>query len=239
MPMTRLLSALPALLLCACQDSAPRTPASPAPLPPTGSAPAGNPAEPTPAAPPSPAAPSETSMSAPSPAAGSSPSLATFGAGCFWCVEAVLEQLEGVRDVRSGYMGGSERPTYRQVCTGLTPFAEVVQVEFDPAKISYATLLEWFWVLHDPTTLNRQGADVGPQYRSVIFAHGDEQRATAEASKRAAQADFKSPIVTEIAAAMEFFPAEEYHQDYYRSNKSQGYCRAVIAPKLKKLELQY
>lgn len=235
MPIPRLLSTLPLLLLSACQDSAPRAPSSPTPQ----TSALGQPGDPSPSSPSSPAAEAASPMSASAQNSSSAPSLATFGAGCFWCVEAVLEQLEGVRDVRSGYMGGTQRPTYREVCTGLTPFAEVVQVEFDPAKISYATLVEWFWVLHDPTTLNRQGADVGPQYRSVIFVHGAEQRATAEASKRAAQADFKSPIVTEITEAMEFFPAEEYHQDYYRNNKSQGYCRAVITPKLKKLELQY
>jgi peptide-methionine (S)-S-oxide reductase len=235
MPIPRLLSTLPLLLLSACQDSAPRAPSSPTPQ----TSVLGQPPAPNTGSPSTSAADAPPTMSATSPSSESAPSLATFGAGCFWCVEAVLEQMEGVRDVSSGYMGGSKRPTYREVCTGLTPFAEVVQVQFDPAKISYATLLEWFWVLHDPTTLNRQGADEGPQYRSVIFVHDAEQRATAEASKRAAQADFKSPIVTEISDAMEFFAAEEYHQDYYRNNKSQGYCRAVITPKLKKLELRY
>jgi peptide-methionine (S)-S-oxide reductase len=165
--------------------------------------------------------------------------LATFGAGCFWCVEAVLEQLDGVLDVRSGYMGGRlERPTYKQVCAGDSGHAEVVQVSFDPARIPYAELLDWFWQLHDPTTLNRQGADVGEQYRSAIFYHSEEQRAEAERSRAAAAADFEDPIVTEITPAEAFYEAEDYHQDYYRGNREQGYCRAVIRPKLKKLGLE-
>ena len=164
--------------------------------------------------------------------------VATFGAGCFWCVEAVLEQLDGVFDVSSGYMGGTvPNPTYKQVCAGTTGHAEVVQVTFDPAVIPYATLLDWFWKLHDPTTLNRQGADVGTQYRSAIFVHSEAQRAAAERSKAAAQPAFDDPIVTEITTASEYYPAEDYHQDYYRLNTSQGYCRAVIAPKLNKLGL--
>ena len=165
--------------------------------------------------------------------------LATFGAGCFWCVEAVLEQLDGVLDVRSGYMGGElERPTYKQVCAGTTGHAEVVQVTFDPARISYAALLDWFWQLHDPTTLNRQGADVGEQYRSAIFYHSDEQRQAAERSKTAAAADFGDPIVTEITPAATFYEAEDYHQGYYQANREQGYCRMVIRPKLEKLGLE-
>jgi peptide-methionine (S)-S-oxide reductase len=165
--------------------------------------------------------------------------LATFGAGCYWCVEAVLEQLEGVADVRSGFMGGSvANPSYDAVCSGRTGHAEVVQVDFDPQAITYDELLDWFWRLHDPTTLNRQGADVGTQYRSAIFYHSEAQRRAAEASKAAAQADFRAPIVTEITAAGPFYAAAEYHQDYYRQNKSQGYCRAVIAPKLDKLGLE-
>lgn len=227
------------LTLGACQDSAPRTP----PSGPTGS---GLPADPTAQAPltgkaATESTPSEepSSMSSSNPVPGAPMGLATFGAGCFWCVEAVLEQLEGVTDVRSGYMGGSERPTYKQVSSGTTRHAEVVQVDFDPSRISYETLLAWFWKLHDPTTLNRQGADVGPQYRSVIFYHDEAQRLAAVASKAAAQADFKDPIVTEISPALEYYPGEDYHQDYYRNNKTQGYCRAVIAPKLKKLELEH
>jgi peptide-methionine (S)-S-oxide reductase len=167
--------------------------------------------------------------------------VATLGAGCFWCVEAVLEQVEGVLDVRSGYMGGAaEQPTYEQVCTGATGHAEVVQVRFDPSRLSYEELLGWFWRLHDPTTRDRQGNDVGPQYRSVIFVHSPEQRATAEASRSAADASgaFSGPIVTEITEAGAFFEAEGYHQDYYRLNKGQPYCQVVIAPKLGKLGLQ-
>jgi peptide-methionine (S)-S-oxide reductase len=165
--------------------------------------------------------------------------LATFGAGCYWCVEAVLEQLDGVLGVTSGFMGGSVAdPSYTAVCTGKTGHAEVVQVEFDPTRITYDELLGWFWRLHDPTTLNRQGADVGTQYRSAIFFHSDAQRAAAERSKAAAAADFDAPIVTEITAAATFWRAKEEHQDYYRQNREQGYCRMVIRPKLRKLELE-
>ncbi len=172
-------------------------------------------------------------------AAPDSREIATLGAGCFWCVEAVLEQLDGVLGVTSGYMGGeSENPTYKDVCTGTTGHAEVVQVEFDPATISYDAILAWFWRLHDPTTLNRQGADVGTQYRSVIFYHSEAQREAALRSKEAAQPDFSDPIVTEISEAGPYYTGEAYHQDYYRNNKTQGYCRAVIAPKLDKLGLE-
>ena len=166
---------------------------------------------------------------------------ATFGAGCFWCVEAVLQQIDGVEEVVSGYMGGTvENPTYKQVCTGKTGHAEVVQVTFDPARIPYEHVLEWFWKLHDPTSLNRQGNDVGTQYRSVIFFHTEEQRHAAERSKKALEKSGKhlGPIVTEITKAGPFYKAEGYHQDYYRLNKSKGYCRAVIAPKLDKLGLE-
>lgn len=175
-----------------------------------------------------------------SPAAGEArPALATFGAGCYWCVEAVLEQLDGVIDVRSGFMGGNvPDPSYEAVCSGETGHAEVVQVEFDPAKITFEELLGWFWRLHDPTTLNRQGADFGTQYRSVIFVHDDGQRAVAEASKRAAQAEFADPIVTEIAPVSAFYEAKGEHQDFYRSNPAYGYCRVVIRPKMKKLGLE-
>jgi peptide-methionine (S)-S-oxide reductase len=167
--------------------------------------------------------------------------IATFGAGCFWCVEAVLEQLDGVLDVTSGYMGGHVAdPSYRDVCTGSTGHAEVVEVRFDPERIGYSELLDWFWRLHDPTTLNRQGADVGTQYRSAIFTHSDEQREQAEASKAAADATgaFSSPIVTEITPAGAYYPAEADHQDFYRQNREYGYCRAIITPKLGKLGLQ-
>ena len=169
----------------------------------------------------------------------------SLGAGCFWCIEAVLEQLDGVEAVVSGYMGGQvKNPTYRQICTGTTGHAEIVQVHFDPKKIPLKTILSYFWKLHDPTTLNRQGADVGTQYRSVIFYHNDEQKALAEAQKKAVNESkvFKDPVVTEISKAVKFYEAEEYHQDYYRLNKDNPdgnirYCRAVISPKLDKLGL--
>ena len=166
--------------------------------------------------------------------------LATFGAGCFWCVEAVYDQIEGVSEVRSGYAGGeTEDPTYEEVCTGTTGHAEVCELAFDPAVISYEELLDWFWRLHDPTTLNRQGADVGTQYRSAIFYHSEVQREAAERSKQEAQASFADPIVTEITPASTFYVAEAKHQDYYFGNQGQGYCRMVIKPKLKKLGLEY
>ncbi len=164
---------------------------------------------------------------------------ATFGMGCFWCSEAVFDRLKGVEKVVSGYSGGHvKNPTYEQVSTGQTGHAESVQVTFDPAQISYPQLLEVFFKTHDPTTLNRQGNDVGTQYRSVIFYHNDEQRNLAEQYKRkldAAKA-FHRPIVTEIAAFQEFFPAEDYHQDYYRLHGRQPYCQMVIRPKISKLE---
>lgn len=165
----------------------------------------------------------------------------TLGAGCFWCVEAVYKQIPGVISATSGYMGGKvKHPTYQQVCEENTGHAEVVQVVFDPKKLSFEKLLGWFWQLHDPTTLNRQGADVGTQYRSVIFYHTDAQKTAAEASKKTAQADFKDPIVTEITKVTDFWPAENYHQDYYFLNKNKnGYCRMVIEPKLKKLKLDH
>lgn len=164
---------------------------------------------------------------------------ATFGAGCFWCSEAVFERLKGVEKVVSGYSGGYvKNPTYQQVCTGLTGHAEVVQVTYDPAQISYAQLLEVFWKTHDPTTLNRQGNDVGTQYRSVIFYHNDQQQKLAEQYKQmlGAAHGFRAPIVTEIAPFQEFFPAEDYHQDYYRLHGHQPYCQMVIRPKIVKLE---
>ncbi|MCB9899597.1 MAG: peptide-methionine (S)-S-oxide reductase MsrA [Planctomycetes bacterium] len=167
--------------------------------------------------------------------------IATFGAGCFWCVEAVLEQIDGVLDVRSGYMGGTvANPSYKQVCTGTTGHAEVAQITFDPTKISYSQLLGWFWKLHDPTTLNQQGADHGTQYRSVIFWHTEAQRDAALASKKKVEdaGVFDRPIVTEITRAGPFYEAEDYHQDYYRQNKGQAYCQYVISPKLEKLGLE-
>jgi peptide methionine sulfoxide reductase msrA/msrB len=162
---------------------------------------------------------------------------ATFGAGCFWCVEAVFQQLEGVISVVSGYEGGRvKNPTYREVCSGLTGHAEVIQVTFDPHKISFAQLLEVFWQTHDPTTLNRQGADTGTQYRSVVFYHSEEQMRLAEHYKQELNASgaYNSPIVTEISPASTFYPAEDYHQNYFRLNPEQGYCRAVIMPKVEK-----
>jgi peptide-methionine (S)-S-oxide reductase len=170
--------------------------------------------------------------------ASNSGSLATFGGGCFWCVEAVFERLPGVKSVTSGYAGGiTPNPDYKSVCAGTTGHAEVVQIEFDPAVISFEKLLEIFWLAHDPTTLNQQGADRGTQYRSVILYHDDEQKAAAEASKQTAQSQFDSPIVTEITPLGRFYPAEAYHQDFYRNNPAQPYCLATIPPKLKKLDL--
>ena len=151
-------------------------------------------------------------------------SIATFGAGCFWCVEAVFEQLDGVHAVESGYMGGEvQDPTYREICSGTTGHAEITQIHYDPQIISYETLLDWLWRSHDPTTLNRQGADTGTQYRSAIFYHSEAQREAAEASKVTAQEDFTAPIVTEITAATTYYPAEDYHQDYLKKNPN-GYC---------------
>ena len=166
-------------------------------------------------------------------------SVATFGAGCFWCVEAVFEQLEGVHAVESGYMGGEvQDPTYREICSGITGHAEVTQIHYDPKIVSYETLLEWLWRSHDPTTLNRQGADIGTQYRSAIFYHNEAQRKAAVASRAAAQKDFTAPIVTEITAASIYYPAEDYHQDYYRQNPNAPYCKIVIRPKLEQLALE-
>ena len=161
----------------------------------------------------------------------------TLGAGCFWCTEAVFQQIPGVRAVTSGYMGGHiAKPTYEQICDGDTGHAEVTRIVFDPAKAPLEKLLDTFWKAHDPTTLNRQGADVGTQYRSAIFYETEAQREIAEKSKAAAQAKFSEPIVTEITKAADFYPAENYHQDYYRLNKGRNpYCQVVIAPKLNKL----
>ena len=168
--------------------------------------------------------------------------LATFGAGCFWCVEAVFRELNGVEKVTSGYAGGTvPNPTYEQVCAGTTGHAEAIQLVFDPAVIRYEELLTIFWKTHDPTTLNRQGGDVGTQYRSAIFYHSEEQRQAAEKSKAALAAAgyYKSPIVTQIAATTSFCPAEPYHQDYYLNNPAQPYCRVVIAPKMEKFRQQF
>ena len=164
---------------------------------------------------------------------------ATFGGGCFWCVDAVYQYVPGVIKITSGYAGGTvPDPTYEQVCTGRTGHAEVVQITYDPSKVSYDQLLDLFWKAHDPTTLNRQGADHGTQYRSIILTSTPEEAAAAEASKKKAQSQFSDPIVTEIKPLTAFYPAEEYHQDYYSNNKQKNpYCQMVIAPKLKTLGL--
>ena len=165
--------------------------------------------------------------------------IATFGTGCFWCTEAVFQQLKGVKSVVSGFSGGHvENPSYEQVVTGATGHAEVCQIEFDPDQISFEDLVEIFFDTHDPTTLNRQGNDYGPQYRSVIFYHTEEQREIAERVKREndASGKWKKPIVTEITAFDKFYPAEDYHQNYFKNNPNQGYCRYVIAPKVAKFE---
>lgn len=168
--------------------------------------------------------------------------VATLAGGCFWCLEAVYDQLRGVEDVASGYSGGHVRsPSYREVCTGATGHAEVVQVTFDPAAISFQEILEVFFTVHDPTTLNRQGADVGTQYRSAIFFHSSEQKATAEQVIRELDAAQLWParIVTEVTPFDAFYPAEEYHQEYFARNPGQGYCAVVIAPKVAKFRKQY
>jgi peptide-methionine (S)-S-oxide reductase len=162
---------------------------------------------------------------------------ATLGGGCFWCVEAVYERLPGVLSVTSGYAGGqTENPTYEQIGTGKTGHAEVVQIEYDPAKVSYEKIIDLFWDAHDPTTLNRQGADVGTQYRSIILTEDAGQERMAKDSMERAQADFRSPIVTEIVPLTKFYPAEDYHQDFYRQNPAHPYNIAVTRPKLKKFE---
>ena len=163
---------------------------------------------------------------------------ATFGAGCFWCVEAVFQRLEGVKDVVPGYCGGTKvNPTYNEVCTGRTGHAEVAQITFNPETISFDELLNMFWLSHDPTTKNRQGNDVGTQYRSAIFYHNEEQQSAAEKSKENLDNSniFSDQIVTEITALDKFWPAEDYHNDYYKKNPNQPYCRFIIKPKLDKL----
>jgi peptide-methionine (S)-S-oxide reductase len=163
--------------------------------------------------------------------------IADFGGGCFWCIEAVFERLPGIISVTSGFAGGTtENPTYREVCTETTGHAEVTEIVFDPTKISYDKLLEVFWQAHDPTTLNRQGADEGTSYRSIILYRDEKQKLEAEQSKLAAQANFRNPIVTEIVPLKQFYKAEDYHQEYYDNNSSAPYCQVVIAPKLEKLE---
>ncbi len=160
---------------------------------------------------------------------------ALLGGGCFWCIEAVYNRVVGVHRAISGYAGGARKnPSYEQVCSGATGHAEVVEVTYDPAIISYEEILEIFWEIHDPTTLNAQGADRGTQYRSVIYYYDEEQKGKAERSIAEAQKNRRDPIVTELSPAPEFFIAEEYHQDYYSEHPTQGYCYAVIAPKIEK-----
>lgn len=176
------------------------------------------------------AAPSENS---------SSSAQAVFGGGCFWCLEALFQTLPGITKVQAGFAGGvTKHPTYEEVCTGQTGHAEVIDVTYDPKKISYDQLLDFFWKVHDPTTLNRQGADAGTQYRSIILTTTPEQQRLAELSKKKAQAAFQVPIVTEIKPLVIFYPADISHQDYYRNHPNAPYCRAVIAPKLKKLKTE-
>ena len=172
----------------------------------------------------------------------SSLQVATLAGGCFWCLEAVYDEMKGVIEVESGYMGGSVAdPTYEQVCEGDTGHAEVVQVKFDPAEVSYAEILQVFFVIHDPTTLNRQGNDVGTQYRSAVFYHSPEQKAEAERviAEITRAGIYHAPIVTELAAASRFYPAEGYHQEYFTRNPSQPYCQYVVAPKVAKFRKHF
>ena len=165
--------------------------------------------------------------------------LATFGNGCFWCTEVIFQQLKGVSRVVSGYAGGKvKKPTYKEVCSGLTGHAEVIQLTYDPNQISFAELLEVFWQTHDPTTINRQGADVGTQYRSVVFYHNEEQKQLAETykSKLNESGAFENPVITEISPISEYYPAEDHHQNYYNLNGSAPYCSYVIQPKLDKFK---
>ncbi|MBL7858270.1 MAG: peptide-methionine (S)-S-oxide reductase MsrA [Cyclobacteriaceae bacterium] len=178
-----------------------------------------------------------TTIMIPETSAKSSLELATFGSGCFWCTEAIFQNIDGVELVESGYSGGRvKNPTYREVCSGLTGHAEVIQVHYDPAKVAFEELLEIFWKTHDPTTLNRQGADIGTQYRSVVFYHNENQKKLAEEykSKLDESGAFDKPIVTEISPFNIFYKAEDYHQNYYNLNGSAPYCSYVIQPKLEK-----
>jgi len=168
--------------------------------------------------------------------------IATFGGGCFWCTETIFQRVEGVEQVLPGYMGGTtEYPTYEEVCTGTTGHAEVIHIQYDPAKVSYETLLAIFFKTHDPTTLNRQGNDIGTQYRSAIFYHDASQKQKAEEMMAGMKREgvFEDPIVTEITAASVFYEAEDYHKDYFNRNPDNPYCAAVIAPKLAKFLKQY
>jgi peptide-methionine (S)-S-oxide reductase len=168
--------------------------------------------------------------------------VATLGGGCFWCLEAVYQEMPGVEEVVSGYAGGHvHNPTYDQVCDGVTGHAEVVQVTFDPARVSYREILELFFLIHDPTTKDRQGGDVGTQYRSAIFHHSEDQRRTAEEVMREVERSgtWDAPLVTELAPLEHFYPAERYHQDYYRRNPRQPYCQVVVEPKLAKARREF
>lgn len=167
---------------------------------------------------------------------------ATFGGGCFWCTEAVFLSVKGVSKVESGYSGGTvKNPSYKEVCTGLTGHAEVIQITYDPKEVSYEDLVEIFWNTHDPTTLNRQGADEGTQYRSAVFYHTEEQKKVAEQYKQQLEAShtYKNPIVTEISPLKNFYVAEDYHQNYFALNQNQGYCQYVIRPKVEKFRKQF
>ncbi len=165
---------------------------------------------------------------------------ALLGGGCFWCIEAVYNRVKGVESAISGYAGGKNpNPTYRDICTGTTGHAEVVEITYDAEVISFSQLLDIFWEIHDPTTLNAQGADRGTQYRSVIFYENEEQKKEAMASAQALQKELRDPIVTELSSAPEFFEAETYHQEYYVNNSTQGYCQAVVAPKIQKFMMKF
>ncbi len=171
---------------------------------------------------------------------GNSLDTTTLGAGCFWCVEAIFQDLKGVESVVSGYSGGAiSNPAYKEVTSGITGHAEVCQIKFDPKVIAFDQILEVFWEVHDPTTLNRQGADIGSQYRSVIFYHNEEQKKIAESSRKLMASAFKDSIVTEITSYKNFFKAEDYHQDYFSNNPNQPYCSVVIGPKVKKFRKKY
>ena len=177
-----------------------------------------------------------TTSSSTNPSKSAKTELATLGGGCFWCVEAIYQKIQGVKSVTSGFAGGRiENPSYEEVCTGQTGHAEVIQIEFDPSQVKFESILDVFWLAHDPTTLNRQGADVGTQYRSAIFYHNEAQKLAAEKSKAAAASQFRSPIVTQIAPYTLFFAAGKYHQSYFQRNPNQPYCDRVIRPKLDKV----
>ena len=229
----QLLAVLALILLLGCSDEGltiTNSPAAPTTSPPT----------PEPSAAASiPEAAEGAAVPTTPPPTGPATAKATFGAGCFWCVEAVFQRLNGVSAVQSGYTGGHvENPAYRDVCNGTTGHAEVAQITYDPDKVTFRELLEVFWKTHDPTTLNQQGADRGTQYRSAVFYHSDEQRDEAEALKKSLDESgaFDRPIVTEISKLGTYYEAEDYHQDYFNLNPDQGYCRAVVGPKVEKFK---